>query len=149
MARYAATVPWTSTASGNVLALPHPGGILLTPLTMRHLWIEGPLPRELRAQVKRHNATASGGSVKSASASFDDGAAKSKSVVLYGPVSFPGEQSLDFAIPTRLRTYGARENVFDLGTFTVGVGHSLVVELLDGDAMAASAPLSMVIVWDE
>jgi hypothetical protein len=150
MARYIATINWTSGGAGNVFAVSHPGGLLLTPLTMRALWIEGARPRELRALVKRYNTLASGGTSSGTAKSFDDGAAASKAEILFGAVAWPNEQALDLAVPTRLRTRGARENVFDLGTFTVGVGHSMVVELLDGDAMAApGSPLMFALAWDE
>jgi hypothetical protein len=149
MARYIASIPWANPGTGNVFALSHPGGLMLTPITVRNLWIDGALPRELRARIKRYNAVATSGTSTGTVKGFDDSDALSNAVVRFGSVSYPNAQDLDLTIPTLLSTRGVRESVFAFGTITVSLAHSLVVELLDGDTKAQASPLTFAIVWDE
>ena len=150
MARYVASIVWASAASGNVFAVPHPGGLLAGPITVRDMWILSPLKRELRVNIKRYNSLASGGSSSGTVKGPDDAVSSSNAVIRYGVgLVVPDAQDLDCEIKTRMATFGVRENVFDAITFTVVVGHSLVVELVDGNPMGAESPLTFVLVWDE
>jgi hypothetical protein len=148
MGRRIAKVEWASAEAGPVLAVVHPGGILLTtPIVVHGLEIAHASELELRVELRRYAAEATAGTVLATYSLADDGTS-GKAVVRYGQVTWPGG-SPNLVEPARLSSRGALRSFMGAGALKIENDHTLVLWLLDAVPFAASHPIAFYVDYED
>lgn len=148
MGRRIATVQWSSETTGVVLALVHPGGLLLTPITIHRVAIFTHQHLELRVEYGRHATKATGGILETHGSIADDGSA-GVAIVRSGAIDALASPS--FSTLDRIATHGppVGGQMFSSGKFTVAPSHTFTVSLLDAVPFSVSHPLTFVVEYEE